>query len=113
MAYWRENERLGFKCLIICHFWGFSDDCAIVGREWTILPLGAKVNSPPAQCVKNQGVGSGPEVDQCASHPSYSNIQGVSVDMVEVYQYLGMYLDKKLDWSKHVEIVYRKGQSRR
>lgn len=40
------------------------------------------------------------------------SIQGVSVDVVEEYKYLGVYLDNKLDWGKNVDTVYKKGQSR-
>ncbi|XP_062868152.1 phospholipid-transporting ATPase IC [Trichomycterus rosablanca] len=40
------------------------------------------------------------------------SINGVSVDTVEDYKYLGVYIDNKLDWSKNTETLYRKGQSR-
>ncbi|KAJ0033751.1 hypothetical protein NQD34_000858 [Periophthalmus magnuspinnatus] len=40
------------------------------------------------------------------------SIHGVSVDVVEEYKYLGVYLDNKLDWSRNVDAVYKKGQSR-
>ncbi|XP_062913008.1 uncharacterized protein LOC134350989 isoform X1 [Mobula hypostoma] len=38
--------------------------------------------------------------------------EGVSVDMMEDYKYLGIRIDNKLDWSKNTEAVYKKGQSR-
>ena len=40
------------------------------------------------------------------------SIQGVPVDTVEEYKYLGVYLNNKLDWTRHAEAVYKKGQSR-
>ncbi|XP_059829971.1 uncharacterized protein LOC132396450 isoform X1 [Hypanus sabinus] len=39
------------------------------------------------------------------------SIQGVSVDIVEDYRYLGIRMDNKLDWSKNTEAVYKKGQN--
>lgn len=41
---------------------------------------------------------------------SPDNVQEISVDIVEVYKYFGMYLDYKLDWAKNVEIAYKKNQ---
>lgn len=41
-----------------------------------------------------------------------TSIKGVSVEVVEEYKYLGVYLDHKLNWCKNVDTVYRKGQSR-
>ncbi len=32
------------------------------------------------------------------------SISGVSVDIVEEYKYLGVYLDNKLDWTKNTDI---------
>ena len=40
------------------------------------------------------------------------SIQGVSVDIVEDYKYLGVHIDNKLDWAKNTGALYRKGQSR-
>ena len=40
------------------------------------------------------------------------SIRGVSVDTVEDYKYLGVYIDNKLDWAKNTDALYRKGQSR-
>ncbi|XP_027894823.1 GTPase IMAP family member 7-like [Xiphophorus couchianus] len=37
-------------------------------------------------------------------------IQGVSVDNVENYKYLGLHTDNKLDWVKNTDAMYRKGQ---
>ena len=41
------------------------------------------------------------------------SINGVTVDVVQDYKYLGVNLNNKLNWAKNTEAVYRKGQSRR
>lgn len=38
-------------------------------------------------------------------------IQGVNVDIVEDYKYLGVHIDNKLDRGKNTDALYRKGQS--
>ncbi|KAJ8273972.1 hypothetical protein COCON_G00085970 [Conger conger] len=40
------------------------------------------------------------------------SIEGVNVEVVSTYKYLGVQLDNKLDWSANTEALYRKGQSR-
>ncbi|KAI4899252.1 hypothetical protein NFI96_012202, partial [Prochilodus magdalenae] len=40
------------------------------------------------------------------------SIEGVEVEMVKTYRYLGLHLDERLDWSANTDILYRKGQSR-
>ncbi|KAI4873665.1 hypothetical protein NFI96_032777, partial [Prochilodus magdalenae] len=39
-------------------------------------------------------------------------IEGVEVEMVKTYRYLGLHLDERLDWSANTDILYRKGRSR-
>ena len=39
------------------------------------------------------------------------SIQGVPVDTVEEYKYLGVYFNIKLDWTRNAAAVYKKGQS--
>ena len=46
------------------------------------------------------------------SAPSPISINGVTVDVVSDYKFLGVHLDNKLDWTKNTEAVYKKGQSR-
>lgn len=43
--------------------------------------------------------------------PDPVSIQGTDVDLVSNYKYLGVQLDNTLDWSSHMEAVYKKGQS--
>ena len=45
-------------------------------------------------------------------HTPPVNIQGLNIDIVEDYKYLGVHLNNKLDWSTHTSALYRKGQSR-
>ena len=40
------------------------------------------------------------------------SIEGVDVEVVRTYKYLGLQLDNKLDWTANMEAVHRKGQSR-
>ena len=53
-------------------------------------------------------------VDFCRSEPILLpvSIEGVNVDMVNMYKYLGIHLDNKLDWSTYTEALYQKGQRR-
>ena len=44
--------------------------------------------------------------------PDPVSIQGTEVELVPNYKYLGVQLDNKLDWSRHTEAAYKKGQSR-
>ena len=46
------------------------------------------------------------------SDPAPISINGVTVDVVQDYKYLGVNLDNKLNWAKNTEAVYKKGQSR-
>ncbi|XP_062849705.1 uncharacterized protein LOC134311986 [Trichomycterus rosablanca] len=39
-------------------------------------------------------------------------IQGLDIEMVNEYKYLGVHLNNKLDWSSNSDALYRKGQSR-
>ncbi|KAI4879744.1 hypothetical protein NFI96_004951 [Prochilodus magdalenae] len=38
--------------------------------------------------------------------------EGVEVERVKTYRYLGLHLGDRLDWSANTDILYRKGQSR-
>ena len=40
------------------------------------------------------------------------DINGVEVETVGSYKYLGVWLDKKLDWAINTDHLYKKGQSR-
>ncbi|TWW71213.1 hypothetical protein D4764_17G0006960 [Takifugu flavidus] len=40
------------------------------------------------------------------------NIQGLDIEIVEEYKYLGVHLNNKLDWTHNTDALYKKGQSR-
>jgi len=40
------------------------------------------------------------------------SIQGLDIEIVKSYKYLGVHLNNKLDWSDHAHALYKKGQSR-
>jgi len=40
------------------------------------------------------------------------SIEGVDVEVVRTYKYLGLQLDDRLDWTAYIHSVHRKGQSR-
>ena len=39
------------------------------------------------------------------------NIQGLDIEIVEEYKYLGVHINNKLDWTHNIEVLYKKGQS--
>ncbi len=43
--------------------------------------------------------------------PAPVSIQGVDMDTVLHYKYLGVHLESKPDWAKNTYGVYKKGQS--
>lgn len=40
------------------------------------------------------------------------NIQGMDIEAVDSYRYLGVHLNNKVDWTHNSDALYRKGQSR-
>ena len=46
------------------------------------------------------------------SLPVPVNIQGIDIEMVKSYKYLGVHLNNKLDWMDNTNALYKKGQSR-
>ena len=38
------------------------------------------------------------------------NIQGLDIEIVEDYKYLGVHLNHKLDWTHNTDVLYKKGQ---
>lgn len=47
-----------------------------------------------------------------AEHLQPVSIEGVDVEVVRTYKYLGLQLDNKLDWTANIDTLHRKGQSR-
>ena len=40
--------------------------------------------------------------------PTPVNIQGMDIERVDSYKYLGVHLNKKLDWTHNTHALYRK-----
>ncbi|KAI4873031.1 hypothetical protein NFI96_008738 [Prochilodus magdalenae] len=105
----------------LCHMQKFSDDTAIVGcvrngqeREYRSL-----VEDFVEWCTTNHlklNITKTKEmcIDFRRSRPSQQpiSINGVDVEVVRSYRYLGVHLDERLDWSVNTDIVYKKAQSR-
>ena len=49
---------------------------------------------------------------QSRKPPTPITIQGVIIETVNGYKFLGVRIDNKLDWSDNTEALYRKSQSR-
>ncbi|MBN3317390.1 TSN11 protein, partial [Atractosteus spatula] len=44
--------------------------------------------------------------------PTPVYIHGSGMEMVDSYKYLGVHIYDRLEWSKNIEVIYKKGQSR-
>ncbi len=105
----------------LCHMQKFSDDTTIVGcirngqeEEYRSL-IGdfvawCRSNSLQLNTAKTKEM----VVDFRRPRPHLQpvSIEGVCVEMVRTYRYLGLELDDRLDWSSNTDALYRKGQSR-
>ncbi|KAG5276526.1 hypothetical protein AALO_G00106690 [Alosa alosa] len=104
-----------------CHMQKFSDDTAIVGcirngqeEEYRSLVEDfmqwCKLNHLQLNTSKTKEM----VVDFRRSKPTLLpvHIDGVNVEVVSTYKYLGLHLDNKLDWSANTDALYKKGQSR-
>ena len=109
-------------CTESCHLQKFSDDSAIVGciekgddREYrTVVDnfvTWSELNHLQLNVTKTKELIVDLRREKTAAVTPVS-IQGVPVDTVEEYKYLGVYFNNKLDWSRNAEAVYKKGQSR-
>ncbi len=108
-------------CTETCHLQKFSDDSAVVGciSKGDEVEYRAVVDNFVTWCEQNHlqlNVRKTKElvVDLSRTKAPVTPvfIQGVSVDIVEDYKYLGVHIDNKLDWGKNTDALYRKGQSR-
>ena len=105
-----------------CHLQKFSDDSAIVGlinngdeNEYRELNQNF-VAWCQRNCLRiNAGKTKELVVDfrrHKAAPPSPVNIQGTDIEIVDSYKYLGVHLNKNLDWTANTQALYKKGQSR-
>ena len=104
-----------------CHIQKFSDDSAIVGciRDGQEGEYRNQVDNFVQWCRQNDlqlNTTKTKEmvVDFRRSQPPLLqvSIEGVSVEVVNNYKYLGVHMDNKLDWSANIDAIYKKGQSR-
>ncbi|TWW77998.1 putative RNA-directed DNA polymerase from transposon BS [Takifugu flavidus] len=103
-----------------CHLQKFSDDTAIVGRvsEGNELEYREVITNFVAWCELNHlriNTSKTKEVvidfSRKAPHTAPVNIQGLDIEIVEEYKYLGVHLNNKLDWTHNTDALYKKGQS--
>ena len=104
-----------------CHLQKFSDDSAIVGlidngdeREYRELNQRFVDWCRRNRLQINAGKTKELVVDfrRRKVPPSPVNIQGTDIEIVDSYKYLGVHLNKNLDWTVNTQAVYKKGQSR-
>ncbi|XP_051919971.1 uncharacterized protein LOC127599777 [Hippocampus zosterae] len=91
-----------------CHLQKFSDDSAIVGLITEGDDRGYRGLTSRSTLGK-LGVGGG--FLQETSSPAPMNFQGMGIERVTSYKYLGVLLNNKLDWSTNTDALIRKGQS--
>ena len=46
-----------------------------------------------------------------AAQTALLNIQGLDIEIVEEYKYMGVHINNKLDWTHNTDVLYKKGQS--
>ncbi|KAG5274935.1 hypothetical protein AALO_G00141800 [Alosa alosa] len=105
-----------------CHMQKFSDDTAIVGciRNGQEEEYRSLVEDFVQWCKLNHLQLNTSKTKEMVvdflwrSKPTLLpvHIDGVNVEVVSTYKYLGLHLDNKLDWSANTDALYKKGQSR-
>lgn len=104
-----------------CHIQKFSDDTAIVGcvSEGNDLEYREVIRDFVSWCELNQlqlNTSKTKEMmidfRRTSSQFTPVNIQGLDIEVVENYKFLGVHLNNRLDWSDNTHALYKKGQSR-
>lgn len=105
----------------LCHMQKYSDDTVIVGcikdgreEEYRSLVEDFTRWSRSNHLQLNTSKTKEMVVDfrRKKSHLQPVSINGVDVEVVRTYKYLGLQLDDRLDWTTCVDTLHRKGQSR-
>uniref|UniRef100_A0A8B9GXH1 Reverse transcriptase domain-containing protein n=1 Tax=Astyanax mexicanus TaxID=7994 RepID=A0A8B9GXH1_ASTMX len=105
----------------LCHIQKFADDTAIVGcirddneEEYRTLVRDFAVWCHRNNLQLNTSKTKELVIDFGRSRPRSRPvlIEGVEVEAVDSYKYLGLWLDSKLDWTCNSDHLYRKSQSR-
>ena len=104
-----------------CHLQKFSDDTAIVGcvSEGNDLEYKEVIANFVDWCGQNHLRINASKTKElvidfrrkAATHPPV-NIQGLDIETVDSYRYLGVHLNNKLTWTTNTDALYKKGQSR-
>ncbi|KAK0154710.1 RNA-directed DNA polymerase from mobile element jockey [Merluccius polli] len=104
-----------------CHIQKFSDDTAIVGcvSEGNDLEYRTVIRDFVSWSELNQLQLNTSKTKEMivnfrrkASHFTPVNIQGLDIEVVESYKFLGVHLNNKLNWTDNTHALYKKGQSR-
>ena len=104
-----------------CHLQKFSDDSSIVGcisedREDEYRGVVEDFVRWSEENHLQLNIGKTKElvVDfrRKRKPPTPITIQGVEIETVDSYKFLGVHINNKLDWSDNTEALYRKSQSR-
>ena len=105
--------------LIIGHLQKFADDSAIVGcvSEGKEEEYRSVVDSFIEWCATNHLLINPTKTKELVvdfrrrkSAPTPISITGVTVDVVQDYKYLGVFLDNKLDWAKNTRLFSRRAR---
>ncbi|MCJ8749354.1 hypothetical protein PDJAM_G00175360 [Pangasius djambal] len=113
---WRNFRHNTDSCVLL----KFSGDSAILGlisdddAEYRRLTQDFVDWCQPNHLLINVGKTKEMVVDfrRHRSAPSLVNIQGMDIERVDSYKYLGVHLNHKLDWTHNTDALYRKGQTR-
>uniref|UniRef100_A0A8C7Z516 Reverse transcriptase domain-containing protein n=1 Tax=Oryzias sinensis TaxID=183150 RepID=A0A8C7Z516_9TELE len=104
-----------------CHLQKFSDDSAIVGcvSGGNELVYRSVIKDFVDWCERNHlclNTSKTKEmvIDFRRRTPQFTpvSIQGSVIEVVDSFKYLGVHLNKKLDWTHNTDALYKKGQSR-
>ena len=103
-----------------CHLQKFSDSTAIVAHltEGNDLEYLKVITNFVAWCELNHLCINASKTKEVvidfrrkAPQTALVNIQGLDIEIVEEYKYLGVHINNKLDWTHNIEVLYKKGQS--
>ncbi|KAI3352035.1 hypothetical protein L3Q82_020850 [Scortum barcoo] len=104
-----------------CHLQKFSDDTAIVGcvSEGNDCEYRKVIMDFVDWCELNHLQVNASKTKEMVidfsrkpSDIAPVNIQGLDIERVRTYKYLGVHLNNKLDWTDNTDLLYKKGQSR-
>ena len=104
-----------------CHLQKFSDDTAIIGcvSEGNDCEYRKVIMDFVYWCEQNHLQLNASKTKEMVidfhrkpSHTPLLNIQGLDIERVRTYKYLGVHLNNRLDWTDNTDSLYKKGQCR-